>query len=109
MYCKHCHQHVYQGVTHYCQRARREIIATSDSSDFSMSLALAMATDNAMVGFAAGGDLSGALLGQAIADSMQSTTCDTSTPDTSSNSCDTSSSFYSGGGSSGGGGSDSSW
>lgn len=42
---------------------------SEDSGDFATSMAVGMMTDNALLGYAAGGDISGALLGQAMADS----------------------------------------
>jgi len=89
-----------------------------DSGNFATSMAVGMATDNALLGYAVGGSLSGGMLGQNIADSFKvdtdsnvsSPSCDTSSSsfDGSSSSCDSSSSSFDSG-SSGGFDSSTSW
>lgn len=44
----------------------------SDAGDLGTSMAIALATDNAALGHAVGGDMSGALLGFAVAESLRS-------------------------------------
>jgi hypothetical protein len=68
----------------------------SNDDSFGLSLAVGMATDNAGLGYIAGGSLSGALIGEALAESEHHEQAEQSTPDF-------------GGGSGGGGGATDSW
>lgn len=63
--CKLCKQTVSQGQSHRCPN-RGDSQFTYDDDDFLTSFVVAAATDSALVGVAAGGDIAGALLGDAL-------------------------------------------
>lgn len=58
--CKHCGK---EGP-HFCSKLQRQITEDSDSSSFLTSMLVAAATYNALLGYAVGGDLVGALIGE---------------------------------------------
>lgn len=68
--CKYCQRKVRKGERHLCQPMRDRNVAArrADDSDddFFVSFAVAMATDNWALGYVAGGNVMGAILGDAL-------------------------------------------
>lgn len=60
--CKHCGK----DGSHFCSKLQRHITEEADSGDFLLSMAVAMASDSALLGYAVGGDLVGAIVGDAL-------------------------------------------
>jgi|GEM_PF-3698568 len=93
--CKHCNQQVANGARHHCREMQVAGVSertVSDDGNFFLSMIVAQATDSALLGYAVGGSLAGAFVG----DSLNS-------GDSSSSSDSSSGSDYSGGSDSGGG------
>ncbi|QEH36562.1 hypothetical protein OJF2_51460 [Aquisphaera giovannonii] len=72
-------------------QTRRE----DDSDNFALSMAVGMATDSALLGYAAGGSLAGGMVGASLSESTSRSESISSPSDTSS-SCDTGSSYDTG-------------
>lgn len=80
MTCKHCHERLYPGKQHLCMSGVRgssftaPAEPTNDTSNFLLSYIIADETDSTLLGYAAGGSLTGAMLGASAHDHRQAHT-----------------------------------